>query len=246
MVTLRQMQYALGQGLDATVDIILGLSSWYIATEAVHNFEQIPFSSADQLTQPLAQGLIYSTGATWIALQAIRQHQIRKRLSMKRRQIAPSNVNRIFIADQTGLDAILEKTAAREKREWGVVYKVEMRMGHLAVIHSILRSQDCEDRGFLLPRGRSELVVNYTAMEKSGYSGHHHHYHPFGLAGINYFVNKNDRLGSAGLFNLLSFNTPQGPELIGYNLHNTFLPTSSAKDELVRATPPEIWKYLGK
>jgi hypothetical protein len=244
------MQYTLSQGLDATDDIIMGLISLYIATEAVHEFEHIPFSSADQLVQPLAKGLLYSAGATWVALRAIRQHQVRKRLSAQRRQSTTSNVDRIFIADQAGLDAILEKTAAREKREWGVVYKVEIRMGYLAVIHSILKPQDCEERGFLSPRGRLMLEVNYTAIEKSGYSGHHHHYHPLGSA-FNYFVNKNDRLasarlGSAGMFNLLSFNTSQGPELIGYNLHNIFLPANSTKEELVRATPQEIWKYLEK
>ncbi len=155
-------------------------------------------------------------------------------------------VERVTIADQRGLNALLERTALKEDLEWGTVLRSSYA-DDTARVEEILDSEESERRGFVYEGTSDSLRLNSNLIEEAGYNGDSH-FHPSDFllpAGSNFSVNITDRSKKLNWLNLLTFNMPSGPEVIAFNLNYTYIRSTGDQRELVRATPREIHEYLG-
>lgn len=154
--------------------------------------------------------------------------------------------DRILIDDAEGLEFLLSKTGDGEKQEWGTVLKVYDDK-EMAVVYDILDIPIAKGLGLIGEETRTSITLDLTKADEGGYKGYHH-YHPdvgprwFGAR--NYAIGLNDRYQPNNWINLLTFNLPEGPEVVGFNLQHTYIPTDNSRRELVRATPKQIMEYL--
>ena len=150
---------------------------------------------------------------------------------------------RIVIADEEGLEKLLERTALEETLEWGT-FLVSHAEGTTAIVDEILDSYEAEQKEYITRRKKCALYLNSEKGYTNGYNGLHH-FHPLGN-GSDYSVNRNDRLVmELNSLQLLTFNFHGEPEVIGYNKRYTYIPAEkNNKKELVRATPKQIMEYL--
>lgn len=153
---------------------------------------------------------------------------------------------RVVFEDEEGLEMLLSETAKRSKLEWGTCYKYS-DSGDDAIITDILSLEESKEKKFVTEVTTSSVQVNYNFAKTFGYNGHHH-YHPKtitnGLDAANFAINQRDRF--PGDICLLSFMINGRPEIIGYNLYNTYIPTSVSKSVLTKASWKDIYRYLGK
>ena len=154
------------------------------------------------------------------------------------------HVSRISITDKKGLEEILERTRANEGREWATFHNAESENG-AANIYSILDSRQAEAEGLIEKRKKKEVINNVSLAYDRGFSGHFH-FHP-GIKGGNYAINNVDRIfGCNAWLNFISFNMPDGPEIIGYNRQHVYIPKDKTKAELTRASQGQIFEYLSR
>ncbi len=148
----------------------------------------------------------------------------------------------IIIEDAKGLDDLLDITAADVDHEWGTVMKVQKR-GETSYITEILDPDDAYSEGMLI-YGRTFTRFNKNKAAVAGYNSSHHFHPGKRFSGVNYYVHVGDRVAGFNNVNLITFNTPGGPEVIGYNKEQTFIPYD--KSILVPASPLQIFRYLGR
>ncbi len=179
-------------------------------------------------------------------------HEERERIRKYCREKYPlCFVEKITIEDGQGLEDLLKRTAGKEKLEWGTALRSVVHRKR-ARVQEILNSYEAEEKKFVLERKKTSIHLDFEKMIRAGYNGYHHfhpgHYLSYGTT--NFIVSERDKHerfhGSGGSINLLTFNMPYGPELIAYNLFDTFIPTDDSKRELVKATPRDIHRYLGR
>lgn len=155
----------------------------------------------------------------------------------------------IIIDDTSGLELLLQKTAEKKWKEWGTFLKSTPYKGK-AVMHEVLDPKQAKLKGLIEKEGLMSLYLNIDEAAKEGYNGDHHYHPNFGLNLLgpgHYAVSHQDRYPTdRNRMNLLSFNTSEGPELIGYNKQFTYLPKDKTKRILVRATHEDILRYLTK
>lgn len=151
----------------------------------------------------------------------------------------------IIFEDKKGLEMLLEITGREMASEWGTVYKANMDKGR-AVIYEILHPDNAKKEGIIRSAEAHQLKIDFQKIDET-YNGIHHFHPTEGCQ--NFAVNLIDRTKPAEWINLLSFNMPYGPEIIGFNLKYTYIPQEKsnnlrAKSKLVRATTRDIWRYL--
>lgn len=148
----------------------------------------------------------------------------------------------IVIKDITGLETILEKTRFESSREW-VTFLKERNDYDEIIVYKIQAPEMDEvlkqgKNGIKFRRG---IYLSYEAF---------HHFHPPTLfsmrcGGFEFAINLDDRIaGNSSWVNLLSFNMPYGPEIIGFDKQHTYIPVDETKRILKKATPKDIMKYL--
>jgi len=155
---------------------------------------------------------------------------------------------KVIIDDSNGLEMLLDRTARKEDLEWGTLSNAYDDKGR-AVIYKIsdpeilknfkLPGKRLAEKGFL---GGQRLNINRGEISKQGYNGFHH-YHPYGEFD-NFVINDYDRFSPPNWINLLTFNLPEGPEIIGYNRQFVYIPKDKTKKELLLANPKKIIEYL--
>ncbi|MBS3109073.1 hypothetical protein J4227_00920 [Candidatus Woesearchaeota archaeon] len=172
----------------------------------------------------------------------------RKKLENDGASYPLQNSERITIEDADGLENLLERTRAGERKEWGTLLKAYDDKG-TTVVTEILHPGIAEAEGliFFLTGGTGQ--VNSALARQQGYNGFHH-YHPNhgpGWAGAgNFSIGLVDRNKPLDWINLLTFNMPDGPEIIGFNQRFVYVPLEKgSKNELVRADHGKIMEYLG-
>lgn len=241
-MNLKQIQYSFGIIKNRT-DIASLLTMGYCVEKSVG---LAPYTSIEQGVVML--GL---SASCFIASYLIGRKTIKGQLSLwKNRRVVNRNkelfplefVDEIRIEDVGGLEMLIERTAEKEKYEWGTVLKVSDCDG-IGIVGEILDSFEAENKRLASKRKKHQLYIDFLKSEAEGYSGFHH-FHPI-QKGLNYNVNSIDRSFWLGGLHLLTFNLPDGPEIIGFNSQFTYLPTDKTKRKLVRATPKDILKYLG-
>lgn len=180
--------------------------------------------------------------AAKIQLCRILTWQIRKTIK-KNPEAFPFNFSEsIVFDDRQGLEMLLEKTKKEEKDEWGTVHMAHAENG-MAVIDSILSPEECNEKKLIKKISRYRLEIDSAKLKQEGYNGVHH-YHPKGN-GMDFSINAIDRFKPWGWINLLTFNMPYGPEVIGFNLLNTYIPENRMnKTKLVKADKNQILEYL--
>ena len=87
------------------------------------------------------------------------------------------------------------------------------------------------------------IILDTNKAEQEGYNGFHHCHIRGGYG--NYALNFADRARPKGWINLLTFNLPHEPEVIGYNHHYIYVPHDS-KTHLVRANKKQLRAYIEK
>ena len=155
------------------------------------------------------------------------------------------NAERIIIDDSNGLEYLLEKTRKNEIKEWGAVLKT-CPDKEKAVIYEILDFEKSKSREFIKKTTKNSLRLDMTKIIQEGYNGLHH-YHPAikGFTGAeNFAVSLADKCGSNYWINLLTFNLEENPEIIGFNHRFVYIPSTTDKKELIKATPEQILEYL--
>jgi len=196
-------------------------------------------------------------GFAWVSLNIFRRELFssitgfaaKRSLKKKLKEITPENaplqfVDEIEITDKEGLEKILDRTWECERLEWGTVLRSVPYYGKAVTVEI----EDPDDSGkFIIKRERTQLFIDRKAISENGYNGVHH-FHPrlfkSDWNAIDYTVSAQDRNQPREWINLLSFNLKNGPEIIGYNLKDTFIPADKTKRRLVKAGPEEIKKYL--
>lgn len=156
----------------------------------------------------------------------------------------------VLIEDKGGLAMLLERTAEQEKLEWTTCLNAYEEQG-VAIVHSILNPKVAEEKKLTKKRKKSSVVLKKWKAKWQGFNGFQH-YHPpstskrLKYGSDNFTVSGQDRFTPNGFINLLTFNMPDGPEVIAFNHNYTYIRESrkSPKDKLVRATPTQIMEYL--
>lgn len=156
-------------------------------------------------------------------------------------------IDSIEIIDEKGLENILETTAADLKDEW-ITFSHTSLNNKTQFIKDILPPKKAKE--YTISEKESAAEGDLYKVKNRGWQAHSHfHTAEASLVWIlNYVVTKHDRMSRlSAAAHLLSFNTPKGPEIIGYNHKDTFIPKDCKnKRLLVKASRDEIIDYLLK
>ncbi|MDD4878163.1 MAG: hypothetical protein PHO02_03950 [Candidatus Nanoarchaeia archaeon] len=154
------------------------------------------------------------------------------------------HVRDISITDKKGLEGILERTRANESKEWATCSKAKT-LDDAADIYSILDSKQAENEGLIIKRKKHSVTTKILLADERGFNGHWH-FHP-SVGGHNYAINPTDIIcGFNEYLNFITFNMPDGPEIIGYNRQYVYIPKDKTKTELARASQEQIFEYLSR
>jgi len=145
---------------------------------------------------------------------------------------------------------LLEKTrASRGLGEWGTVLKSEVDK-RIAVMSCVRPYEETIKECFVKVESSGHINVDENKIANAGFNGFHHYHPTLGLkcfGARNFSVSHIDRYACPkNWINLLSFNLPKGPEVIGFNRQFTYIPNDAAKRDLVVATPKDIMNYLSR
>lgn len=175
-------------------------------------------------------------------------YQELKKINTMRESCPLEHSEKIFIDDAKGLEFLLSKTREREKREWGTLLKAHDHKG-TAVVDGILDIPKGKELGLIGEGTLASMSLACIRADEEGYNGYHHYHTTLGLrwpGTINFSISPIDRFKPLNWINFLTFNLPEGPEIVGFNRQYTYIPADRSKRELVRATPRQIMEYLGQ
>jgi len=236
-----QAQYALGRVFNEYPDCMYAATAAFFAVNASTTW----MKAQEHPIHYTFFAINTIWGSACVALTA-RELLNRKDLMRRTRHPQKTPVEIVIIQDELGLDRILQRTADKEELEFGTMLR-RVRDGSNITITEILDPAVAEQKKLILERGKRYVRIEKPKLlSRLGYGGMHH-YHPqvpFTGHAYHYAINNTDRNKPKNWIDLLTFNTPAGPELIGYDNKRTYLPTDATKRTLVRATPKDIWKYL--
>lgn len=150
------------------------------------------------------------------------------------------NVEEVNI-QASSLDGLLEKTWYHEKDEWGTVLRAD-HTPYQAIIKEILDPIEAKNQGLVYGENHYSTRFNFREIQRRGYNGFHH-YHP-GINAMSFSVNLIDKSKCANAINLLTFNLPEGPEIIAFNRRFVYIAADQSKRQLVKATSGQIMEYL--
>lgn len=244
----KQIAYQIGRILNQNYDTILIIGSGYLTYKTIESLTK---------TKNLSDILVNTFFAACSIFYGLRSYQLTRFKFEKHRDIKTFNkakenypleyVDKVIIDDKQGLEKLLDRTSMQEKKEWGTFLKAYDDKD-MAIIHHILSPEDAETSGLIVKQEKYGLHVEWDIAKHGEYNGGHH-YHPSKNSWTNarnYTINLNDRIVAPNNWlNLLTFNMPSGPEIIGFNRQYTYIPKEkSNKAELVKATPKQIREYL--
>ncbi|MFH1456247.1 MAG: hypothetical protein ABIF40_04845 [archaeon] len=240
-----QLAYLFGTLVNLHSEIVV-----YSITIGVVSLEYIFFDKIDldfyKTALPLGTltfGLIMSRE---FGKDKLKVKKMKKMLKANHEKYPRQDYERIVFEYRDGLEMLLSETAKKGKYEWGTCYKYSSSEND-AVITDILSLEESKEKKFVTDVSESSVQIEYNFAKTFGYNGHHH-YHPKtisnGLDAANFVINQRDR--SIADICLLTFMLNGRPEIIGYNLLNTYIPTDASKTVLTKATWKDIYRYLGK
>lgn len=246
----QQLAYQVGRAVYNNYDIMFLAMAIKFGHDSVYSFlNSQGFSDFGNI----ALGIFSGVPALYVGFNASQAGAVRgllylelKNITRNRESYPLEHSDRVIIDDVGGLDVLLSKTHYGESREWGTLLKAHDDKGR-AVIYEVLDIHLGKELGLIGEGTRSSMVLKTIRANEEGYKGSHH-YHPdvgprwFGAR--NFSVSLIDRFQPEDWINLLTFNLPEGPEIVGFNRQHIYIPTDNSKRELVRATPRQIMEYL--
>lgn len=244
-MNLKQLAYQYGRLKNSNPHIICpaltGISSFFLGESGIR---LIRSGSIENFVPPLMFTFlsVYYSSLSVLSIKA--KGKLNK--IKKDKEFCSGDDGSIILDDRQGLEMLLEKTAKSKRREWGTVLNVHKDKNR-AVINKILTPESAKGIGLIKVISNKMLWINHKLMEEKGYRGmHHYHTNKFfrSCGAVHYAINLVDRAGSIGLTNLLTFNLPGGPEIIGYDPLYTYIPADKSKQTLVKAAPEDIMNYL--
>jgi len=241
----KQFQYLFGR-LSNNLDIVYSCFSGLLGYDLIGNI--LNYQNMEN-PKPLiiAEGILmihcgvrsFRLGSLHRFLSSIINYEIKTNKS----KYPLEHSKKVIIDDSNGLERLLDRTARKEKLEWGTLLNAYDDKGR-AVIYKISPPEILKN--FKLPgeklNGKTWICFNKAKANELGYNGCHH-YHPTN-GWHNYEINNFDRLSVPNWINLLTFNLPEGPEIIGYNKKFVYIPKDKTKKELLMANPKKIMEYL--
>jgi hypothetical protein len=196
-----------------------------------------------------------SYGGIRLGLKNLRDHRLynekRGRLTRSNELFPLENAAEIEIQDKGGLEELMERTRATKHIEWATLLTAHERNG-AAIIGFILDSKEAEKRNLIASRSFSKVRYAPDRSILQDYRGSIHMHTRTGNilsftadSAANYHISTHDRrIFPLDWINLLTFNTSNGPEIVGYNTRYTYLPIDSGKSRLVRVSRHQIMEYL--
>lgn len=246
----KQGAYLCGKGILNYFDIFGFAVAVGCGYDSVERLELVitaqEFTEVDKVGGALEAGIALSLGFN--AFNYGRARLALHSQNVKDKKAYPlEHAERIFIDDRKGLEFLLDKTAAHKRNEWGTLLKVYPDRGR-AIIYDILDPLVAKEKGLIGEGTRTALPFNFQRADEAGYKGCHH-YHPNftgpeWLEASNFTISFFDKTQTKNWINLLTFNMPDGPEIIGFNRQYTYLPVDASKRKLAQATPKQIMEYL--
>lgn len=249
----KQVSYQLGRFIYGWSDVVVLYPSAMVLTDIFVGV------TAKAVLYPTIEHVVNAAEAAALAVLsgvvALRTFYSRAGLFVERNCVLDKSthpfefVEKVCISDDKSLEYLLNKTGEGGFREWGSLLKNDV-VNDRAVVSEILCYEDAQKQGLVKGKGFGTLDFDDKKMIESGFNGYHH-YHPtliskcfgahnFSLSHHDIFAGKNNAI------NLLTFNLPEGPEVIAYNRQFVYIPTDSYKRELVKATPKDVMKYLAR
>jgi len=239
----KQVAYQVGRAFYNNYDVMFLAMATKFGYDSVDNFmnSQIPLGIFNGVMSLYAgfRGVIGG------AARGLSYHEL-KNIKANREQYPLEHAEKVIIDDLEGLEFLLSKTHDGESREWGTLLHAHDDNGR-AVVYDILDIPIGKEQGLIGEGTRTSMNLEISRANEEGYKGFHH-YHPdvgprwFG--GRNFSVGLNDRFKPEDWINLLTFNLPEGPEIVGFNRQHTYISTDASRRELVKATPRQIMEYL--
>lgn len=238
-----QIAYQLGRFPIRHIDAFhLPIASLF-SCKSITNFLDLDF----------LMGVFWGAGAIYTGIKGIEGFSLRRKVRSGIKEIESDKnsfpleyVKRIVIEDNEGLECLLNRTREDRKKEWGTVLK-SYADGERAVVSEILDVAQSRDLGMIEEKSKYSIRVDNLKITKKGFNGYHH-YHPknpsIGLGATNFSINLMDRNNPLNWINLLTFNLPEGPEIVGFNREYVYISADESKRELVRAGPKQIMEYL--
>jgi hypothetical protein len=239
----KQVAYQIGRAVYNNYDVMFLAMAAKCGYDSVDHFmnSQIPMGIFNG-AMSLFTGFL---GLTGIAARGVSYLELKK-IKTDRDQYPLEHSERVIIDDSDGLELLLSKTHDGESKEWGTLLKAHDDKGR-AVVDDVLDIPLGKELGLIGEGTQNFMSLEILRADGEGYKGYQH-YHPdvgprwFGAR--NFSVGLNDRFKPEDWINLLTFNLPEGPEIVGFNRQHTYIPTDTSRKELVRATPRQIMKYL--
>ncbi len=239
----KQVAYQIGRVIYNNYDVIL----LAMATDFGYN------SVSDFLNSQIPMGIFKGVMSLYVGFSGLTAGAARvfsylelKEIKTERESYPLEHSDRVIIDDVEGLEFLLSKTRDGEKREWGTLLKAYDDKGR-AVIYDVLDIPLGKKLGLIGEGTITSIRMEATRADEEGYKGSHHYHWVFGLGwlgAMNFSIGLNDKFKPKDWINLLTFNMPEGPEIVGFNRQYTYIPKDRTKRELVRATPRQIMEYL--
>ncbi len=246
-----QFAYQVGRLARSNYDILFLALAARLGT---HSFQR--FSEAQDISDlgDVSLGTILGVSATISALYAIYGGAARLlsqyhswKINRNADDYPLEFAESVVIDDKDGLNFLLDKTHASGKTRWGTFLKAHDDNGR-AVIDDISDIEECRKQGLITQGKRGGSNLELFKGRDMGYDGYHHYHRdisPKLLGASNYAIELHDGISPDNWINLLTFNVPEGPEIIGFNRRCVYIPMGPSKQELIPATPKRIKAYLG-
>ena len=158
-------------------------------------------------------------------------------------------VDSIEICDSEGLERILDLTRKHSSDEWGTVIRAYEDRSR-AIVTEILDPQQAMLKDYIIDTGKAHVTWDRFLLMGDGYNGHHH-FHPGWETNSPkdssmFYIHAKDRAKcNLNWINLISFNHPLGPSVVGYNHQFTYINLSKCAARLDRVSSSDILNYLG-
>ncbi len=241
----KQVAYQMGRLVNNNCDLLLLGITAIVGYHSVDHFVNSQISAG---LSTAALSLCAGYDSVRCVISRLVVHDYLKELRTRPASFYPiEQVPEVIIDDLDGLEFLLSKTRDGESKEWGTFLKAHHDQGR-AVVGHILDVNLAKQRGLIGKGSRSSLHLDTSKAYVEGYNGYHHYHPGFAprwLGAMNFSISLVDRVASKeGWINLLTFNLPEGPEIVGFNRQYVYIPKDASRRELIRATPGQVMEYL--
>ncbi len=246
-MTLATKLYSLGRIKDEYIDPLLITTTSIFTKNAIESYSA--GTAGGFLGGLLFSYLVFIAGvpAIHFSIGRLRYYKHILEISVNKTKYPLEHVKKVQITDTFGLSHLLNRTNAYEKNEWGTFLHATEE-NEIATIDKIFSDEEVKENRLIIHAGKDRILPNNDEAIKLGLNGFHH-YHTGGGT-MNYSLNYPELSRPKNWINLLTFNLPNGPEIIAFNHAHVYIPDNSndsknnSKTELVRANSKEIRSYL--